>query len=103
MQKGTTIRSGRSHPPQCTTSREDRQCLRVPFDVVNSRVVCLHNVHCLVYPCRRTTDVSTANGAMKEGCGQQNRMKLSLLTSHTPVCSTIMDEFESGDTGERGC
>ncbi|GFX29138.1 hypothetical protein TNCV_3216731 [Trichonephila clavipes] len=24
MQEGTTDRSGRSHPPQCTTSREDR-------------------------------------------------------------------------------
>ncbi|GFY01074.1 transposable element Tcb1 transposase [Trichonephila clavipes] len=25
MQEGTTDRRGRSHPPQCTTSREDRQ------------------------------------------------------------------------------
>ncbi|GFW25398.1 transposable element Tcb1 transposase [Trichonephila clavipes] len=28
MQKGTTDRRGRSHPPQCTTSREDRQIVR---------------------------------------------------------------------------
>ncbi|GFV79524.1 transposable element Tcb1 transposase [Trichonephila clavipes] len=78
MQEGTTFRRGRSHPPQCTTSREDRQivhmtvkdrsvtsqtvaqlietvtrhsvCLRVPFDVVYSRVVGPQDVHCLVYP-----------------------------------------------------
>ncbi|GFU22278.1 transposable element Tcb1 transposase [Trichonephila clavipes] len=25
MTEGTTVRRGRSHPPQCTTSREDRQ------------------------------------------------------------------------------
>ncbi|GFU97149.1 hypothetical protein TNCV_3130441 [Trichonephila clavipes] len=32
MQEGTTDRRGRSNPPQCTTSREDRQlcCQRVP-------------------------------------------------------------------------
>ncbi|GFX34565.1 transposable element Tcb1 transposase [Trichonephila clavipes] len=29
MQEGTTDRRGRSHPPQCTTSREDRQIVRV--------------------------------------------------------------------------
>ncbi|GFW18211.1 uncharacterized protein TNCV_4007501 [Trichonephila clavipes] len=77
MQEGTTDRRGRSHPPQCTTSREDRQivrmvvmdrpvtsrtiaqhiesvrivqCLRVPFDAVYSRVVCPQDDHCLVYP-----------------------------------------------------
>ncbi|GFX16321.1 transposable element Tcb1 transposase [Trichonephila clavipes] len=76
MQKGTTDRRGRSHPPQCTTSREDRQIVRMavsdrsvtsrtvtqhiesvthhsvsaPFDAVYSRVVCPQDVHCLVYP-----------------------------------------------------
>ncbi|GFU73078.1 transposable element Tcb1 transposase [Trichonephila clavipes] len=28
MQEGTTDRRGRSHPPQCTTSHEDRQIVR---------------------------------------------------------------------------
>ncbi|GFU96553.1 HTH_38 domain-containing protein [Trichonephila clavipes] len=51
----------------------------------------------------RTTDVSTANGAMKEGYGRQNEMKLSLLMSHASVCNTTMVGFESGDTVERGC
>ncbi|GFS76746.1 transposable element Tcb1 transposase [Trichonephila clavipes] len=29
MQEGTTDRRGRSYPPQCTTSREDRQIVRM--------------------------------------------------------------------------
>ncbi|GFV90776.1 transposable element Tcb1 transposase [Trichonephila clavipes] len=29
MQEGTKDRRGRSHPPQCTTSREDRQIVRM--------------------------------------------------------------------------
>ncbi|UYV79831.1 hypothetical protein LAZ67_18000857 [Cordylochernes scorpioides] len=40
---------------------------------------------------------------MKEGCGRQNGMKLSLLTSNASVCNTTMVGFESGDTVERGC
>ncbi|GFT36570.1 transposable element Tcb1 transposase [Trichonephila clavipes] len=47
-----------------------------------------------------TTDVSAANGTMKEGCGWQNEMKLSLLTSHASVCNTTMVGFESGDNVE---
>ncbi|GFV11698.1 transposable element Tcb1 transposase [Trichonephila clavipes] len=77
MQVGTTDRPGRSHSPQCTTSREDRQIVHmavtdcsvtsrtiaqhiesvthhsvsdVPFDAFYSRVVCPYDVHCLVYP-----------------------------------------------------
>ncbi|GFY33304.1 transposable element Tcb1 transposase [Trichonephila clavipes] len=29
IQEGTTDRRGRSHPPQCTTSREDSQIVRM--------------------------------------------------------------------------
>ncbi|GFT81095.1 transposable element Tcb1 transposase [Trichonephila clavipes] len=36
MQEGTTDRRGRSHPPQCTTSHEDRQIVRM---VVTGRSV----------------------------------------------------------------
>ncbi|GFT89691.1 HTH_38 domain-containing protein [Trichonephila clavipes] len=131
MQEGTKDRRGRGpsrHPPQCTTSRADWQivrmavtdrsvtsrtvaqpiesviqCLRVPFDAVYSRVVCPQDVHYLVNPWRRTTDVSAANGVMKEGCGWQNGRKLPLLTSHASVCNATMVEFKSGDTVERGC
>ncbi|GFV22938.1 HTH_38 domain-containing protein [Trichonephila clavipes] len=38
--------------------------------------------------------------AMKEGCGQQNGMKLSLLTSHASVCNTTIG-FESEDAVEK--
>ncbi|GFT32655.1 transposable element Tc1 transposase [Trichonephila clavipes] len=41
MQEGTTDRRGRSHPPQCTTSREDRQIVRMAAtdSSVTSRIV----------------------------------------------------------------
>ncbi|GFV55044.1 transposable element Tcb1 transposase [Trichonephila clavipes] len=41
MQVGTTDRRGRSHPPQCTTSREDRQIVRM---AVTDRSVTSRNV-----------------------------------------------------------
>ncbi|GFX72265.1 HTH_Tnp_Tc3_2 domain-containing protein [Trichonephila clavipes] len=41
MQEGTTNRRGRSHPPQCTTSREDRQIVRM---AVTNRSVTSRNV-----------------------------------------------------------
>ncbi|GFY27927.1 transposable element Tcb1 transposase [Trichonephila clavipes] len=44
MQEGTTDRHGQSHPPQCTTSREDRQILRIAVTdrAVTSRIVAQH-------------------------------------------------------------
>ncbi|GFV14323.1 katanin p80 WD40 repeat-containing subunit B1 [Trichonephila clavipes] len=77
MQEGKTNRRGLSHPPQCTTSREDRQIVRISVTdrSVSSRTVPQHiesvthhsvsartlrrhlqqsgrpqDVHCLVYP-----------------------------------------------------
>ncbi|GFV04862.1 transposable element Tcb1 transposase [Trichonephila clavipes] len=41
MQEGTTDRRGRSHPPQCTTSREDRQTVRF---AVTDRSVTLRTI-----------------------------------------------------------
>ncbi|GFU70385.1 transposable element Tcb1 transposase [Trichonephila clavipes] len=35
MQEGTTDRRGRSHPPQCTTSRENRQIVRMTVTVTS--------------------------------------------------------------------
>ncbi|GFV11570.1 hypothetical protein TNCV_975601 [Trichonephila clavipes] len=76
MQKGTTDLP-HPHPPKCTTSREDKQIVRmavtdrsvtsrtiaqhiesvtphsvsdVPFDAIYSRVICPQDVHYLVYP-----------------------------------------------------
>ncbi|GFX23188.1 transposable element Tcb1 transposase [Trichonephila clavipes] len=44
MQEGTTDRRGRSHPPQYTTSREDRQIVRMAVTdrSVTSRTVAQH-------------------------------------------------------------
>ncbi|GFT95048.1 transposable element Tcb1 transposase [Trichonephila clavipes] len=44
MQEGTTDRRGRSHPTQCTTSREDRQivCMAVTDCSITSRTVAQH-------------------------------------------------------------
>ncbi|GFT00542.1 transposable element Tcb1 transposase [Trichonephila clavipes] len=44
MQEGTTEQRGRSHPPQCTTSREERQILRMTVTdrSVTSRTVAQH-------------------------------------------------------------
>ncbi|GFT38954.1 transposable element Tcb1 transposase [Trichonephila clavipes] len=44
MQEGTTDRRGRSHPPQCTTSREDRHIVRmaVADRSVTSRSIAQH-------------------------------------------------------------
>ncbi|GFT02135.1 uncharacterized protein TNCV_84241 [Trichonephila clavipes] len=44
MQLGTTDRRGRSHPPQCTTSREDRQIVHMAVTdrSVASRTVAQH-------------------------------------------------------------
>ncbi|GFW90723.1 transposable element Tcb1 transposase [Trichonephila clavipes] len=44
MQEGTTDRRGRSHPPQCTISREDRQIVRMAVTdrSVTSRTIAQH-------------------------------------------------------------
>ncbi|GFW54875.1 HTH_38 domain-containing protein [Trichonephila clavipes] len=130
MQDGTTDRRGRSHPPQCTTSREERKIVRMAVTdrSVSSRTVeqhiefvtqhsvsartirrCLQQSglsarrQLLGLPLTKNHRVSATNGAMKEGCGWQNGMKLSLLTSHASVCNTTIVGFESGDTVKRRC
>ncbi|GFU88255.1 transposable element Tcb1 transposase [Trichonephila clavipes] len=44
MQVGMTDRRGRSHPPQCTTSREDRKIVRMAVmdRSVTSRTIAQH-------------------------------------------------------------
>ncbi|GFX40563.1 transposable element Tcb1 transposase [Trichonephila clavipes] len=44
MYEGTTDQRGRTHPPQCTTSREDRQIVRkaVMYRSVTSRTIVQH-------------------------------------------------------------
>ncbi|GFV24169.1 transposable element Tcb1 transposase [Trichonephila clavipes] len=59
MQEGTTDRRGQSHPPQCTTSREDKQIVRMAVmdRSVTSRTVAHHiesvmhhSIQCLRIP-----------------------------------------------------
>ncbi|GFW29905.1 transposable element Tcb1 transposase [Trichonephila clavipes] len=129
MQEGTTDqRRTLLHPPQCTTSREDRQivCMAVTDRSVTSRTIAQHiesvTHHSMsARTIRRRLQQSglfarrpltllplTQNHrrlrhqcVMKEGCGRQNGMKLSLLTRHASVCNTTMVGFESGHRGAR--
>ncbi|GFU55265.1 HTH_38 domain-containing protein [Trichonephila clavipes] len=78
-----------------------RMCDRWMQEGTRDRRGRLHPPQCTTS--RETIDVSTANGEVKEGCGRQNGMKLSLLTSHASVCNTTMVGFESRDTVEKGC
>ncbi|GFX26188.1 transposable element Tcb1 transposase [Trichonephila clavipes] len=125
MQEGTTDRRGRSHPPQCTTSREDRQIVHMAVTdrSVTSRTIAQHtesvthhsvSAH-TIRRCLQQSGLSARRPLLglpltqntrhlrhqwcdERRCGQQNGMKLSLLTSHASVCNTMMVGFESGDT-----
>ncbi|GFT81954.1 transposable element Tcb1 transposase [Trichonephila clavipes] len=64
MQEGTTDRRGRSHPPQCTTSRKDRQIVHMAVTdrSVTSRTVAQHIVsvtHCVCCKRRRMVRADT--------------------------------------------
>ncbi|GFX92473.1 transposable element Tc1 transposase [Trichonephila clavipes] len=52
MQEGTTGRRGRSHPLQCSTSREDRQIVRMAVTnrSVTSRTIAQHIESVTHYP-----------------------------------------------------
>ncbi|KFM60309.1 Transposable element Tcb1 transposase, partial [Stegodyphus mimosarum] len=128
MQEGAADRRVRSHPPQCTTSRDDRNIVQHGIVGSLSHIsnhstaysVCNALSSVFVYHSKpftaewsvrktfiasstldhRTTDVFVTNGAMKEGSERQNGNKLSLLTSHASVWNTTMVGFESG-SGER--
>ncbi|GFW90732.1 transposable element Tcb1 transposase [Trichonephila clavipes] len=121
MQEGTTDRRGRSHPPQCTISREDRQIVRMTVTdrSVTSRTIAQH-IESVIHhsvsarTIRRRLQQSCLSArhplfglpltlSHRRGCGWQNGMKLSLLTSHASVCNSTMVGFESGDTVEIGC
>ncbi|GFV77780.1 transposable element Tcb1 transposase [Trichonephila clavipes] len=132
MQERTTDQCDRSHPPQCTTSREGRQIVRMTVTVrsVTSRTVAQHIesvTHHLVSArtIRRRLQQSGLSARSpllglpltqnhrrlrrqwcdKKGRGRHNGMKFSLLSSHVTVCvcNTTMVGFKSGDTVERGC
>ncbi|GFV46724.1 transposable element Tcb1 transposase [Trichonephila clavipes] len=58
MQEGTTDRRGRSHPPQCTPSREDRQIVRMEVTdrSVTSRTIAQQHIESITHHsvCERT-------------------------------------------------
>ncbi|GFU59417.1 transposable element Tcb1 transposase [Trichonephila clavipes] len=130
MQEDTTDRRGQSYPPQCTTSREDRQIVRMAVvdHSVTSRTIAQHIESVAQHSVsartiRRRLQQSSLSARRpllgllltqnhrrlrrqwydEEGRGRQNGMKLSLLTSQASVCNTTMVRFESGDTVERRC
>ncbi|GFU75317.1 transposable element Tcb1 transposase [Trichonephila clavipes] len=89
MQEATTDRRGLSHPPQCTTLREERQ--------IQSGL----SVRPPLLGIPLTQNLRRLHA--ERGCRCQNGIKLSLLTSHATFCNTTMVGFECGDTVERGC
>ncbi|GFT74055.1 transposable element Tcb1 transposase [Trichonephila clavipes] len=131
MQEGTTDRRGRPHPPQCTTSREDWQTVRMAVTdrSVTSRTVAQH----IESVTHHSVSARTIRRHLQQSGLSIRRPLLGLpLTqyhrrlhrqwcderrmwaaewnevvftdeSHASVCNTTMVGFESGDTVERGC
>ncbi|GFT79936.1 transposable element Tcb1 transposase [Trichonephila clavipes] len=115
VQEGTTDRLGRSHPPQCTSSREDRQivCMTVTDHSVTSRTIIQHiesvTHHSVSARTIRRRLQHSGLSAIRPFLGlplTQNhrrfgrqwcdeRMKLSLLTSHASVCRLSYSSLET--------
>ncbi|GFU50325.1 transposable element Tcb1 transposase [Trichonephila clavipes] len=130
LQEDTTDRRGRSHPPQCTTSREVRQIVHI---AVTNRSITSQTV---AQPIESVTHLSMStrtirrrlqqsglsarrpllrlplkqnHGRLHRQWGEERRMWAAewnevAFTDESPsVCNTTMVGFESGDTVERGC
>ncbi|GFX23954.1 transposable element Tcb1 transposase [Trichonephila clavipes] len=130
MQEDTTDRRGRSHPPQCTTSREVRLiiCMSGTDRSVTSRTIAQHiesvTHHLVSAPtirrCLQQSGLFARRPLLglplmmnrrhlhRQWCDERRmtvteRNEVFLLTSRVSVCHTTMVGFESGDTVERGC
>ncbi|GFU82284.1 transposable element Tcb1 transposase [Trichonephila clavipes] len=117
MQDDSTDRRDRSHPPQCTTSRKDRQKVRMAVTdrSVTSRTVSQHiesvthhSVSARTIRRRLQQSGLSARRPLlglpltqnhrrlrrqwcdEKGCWRQNGMNMSLLTSHASICKTTM-------------
>ncbi|GFX37720.1 transposable element Tcb1 transposase [Trichonephila clavipes] len=111
IQDCTMDRRGRLHPPQCNTSREDRQIVRMAVTdrSVTSRTIAQHIESSGLFARRPLLGLPLTQNHRRlrsqwcdeRGCGWQNGMKLSLLTSHASVCNTMMVGFEWRHRGER--
>ncbi|GFW66385.1 transposable element Tcb1 transposase [Trichonephila clavipes] len=73
MQKGTTDRRDRSHSPQCTTSREDRQIVRMSDTdrSVTSRTIAQH--------------IESATYRSVSACTIRRRLQQSGLSARRPL------------------
>ncbi|GFS92998.1 transposable element Tcb1 transposase [Trichonephila clavipes] len=73
MQEGTMDRCGRSHPPRCTTSREDRQIVRMAVTdrSVTSRTISQH--------------VEPVTHHSVSGCTIRRRLQQSSLSARPPL------------------
>ncbi|GFV64221.1 transposable element Tcb1 transposase [Trichonephila clavipes] len=76
MQKGTTDRCGRSHPPQCTTSREDRQIVRMAVTdrSVTSQTIAQH----IESVTRHSVSARTIRRRLQHSCLSARRPLLGL-------------------------
>ncbi|GFX88908.1 transposable element Tcb1 transposase [Trichonephila clavipes] len=98
MQKGTTDRRGRSHPPQCTTSLSSRTIRRhLQQSGLSARRPLLG------LPLTQNHRRLRRQWCDEEGCGWQNGVKLFLLMSHASVCNiTMFTTIFKSPTGWRG-
>ncbi|GFV13817.1 transposable element Tcb1 transposase [Trichonephila clavipes] len=76
MQEGTADRRGRSHPPQCTTSREDRHIVRmvVTDRSVTSRTIAQH----IEYVTHHSVSARTIRRRLQQSGMSARRVLLSL-------------------------
>ncbi|GFT69677.1 transposable element Tcb1 transposase [Trichonephila clavipes] len=130
MREGTTDRHGRSHPPQCTTSREHRQIVRMAMTdrSVTSRTVAQHiesvtHHYVSARTIRRRLQQSgmIARRALlglpltqshkrlhRQWCDERKMWAVEwnevVFTNESRNCHhTTMAGFDFGDTVERGC
>ncbi|GFX58099.1 transposable element Tcb1 transposase [Trichonephila clavipes] len=80
MQEGTTDRRGRSHSPQCTTSREDRQIVRMAVTdrSVTSRIVAQH----IETVTHHSVSALTIRSHLQQSCLSAKRSLLGLPLTH---------------------
>ncbi|GFW28949.1 transposable element Tc1 transposase [Trichonephila clavipes] len=92
MQEGTTDRRGRSHPPQCTTSREERQIVRMAVTdrSVPSRTVAQH----IESVTHHSVSARTIRRRLQQSGLSARRPLLSLLLTqnHRRLCHQWCDE-----------
>ncbi|GFY11558.1 transposable element Tcb1 transposase [Trichonephila clavipes] len=128
MQEGTTYRRGRSHPPQCTTSREDWEIVRMALTdrSVTSRTIAQHIESVTHHSMSSRTirrrlqqsglsvrrpllGIPLAQNHRRlrhQRCGERRMWAAEwnevVYTDKSSVCTTTMVGFESGYTVERG-